>query len=325
MARESNLSNLSEAEKATLIGDFNDGDASDREKLAANLGYSSEKSLRNSMASMWGRQIFTISRNTAPQQKAETLETVKAKSVPVKFSSLWSSMASFVQDMPKSVMTETGEIDDGACKWLQTALNAENANPFIVSINAWPRQELESVFLLLGVEDVGMKTARLSREAAEKEADKKRIEALEGKGFVVVGPDSKAARMIAHHSGLAAEIDAEIKKLNGKIEKEAVNEVRRKLEVNGRGHVNMVKSFGKLETAYTDAVKKLNEEIERLKAYNQTTLQVDGRLQTAMERISKLLPQEPKQAALSDVQQAAIKAMVAAGMSDSQARKALGL
>ncbi len=325
MARESILSNLNETEKAELIAEFNEGNPAEREELAAKLGYSSEKSLRNSMAAQWGKGIFTTARNNSPQQKAESVETMKAKAVPVKFSSLWSSMSGFVADMPKSVLTETGEIDSKACEWLQAALDAENANPFIVSINAWPRSELESILLLLSVESAEMKAARLSREAAEKEADKKRVEALEAKGFIVIGAESKVTRMIDYHANLAAEIDGEVKKLNGKPEKEIVNEVRRKLEVSGRGHVNMVSSLAKLEADYNKAVEKLTAEIEKLKSYNQSTLQVDSRLQTAMERISKLLPQEPKKPALTDVQQAAIAAMVAAGLSDAQARAALGL
>lgn len=325
MARESILSNFSDEDKNNLIADFNDGSTEEREKLAAKYGYSSEKSLRNSMAAQWGKDIFKTSRNSAPQMRTETLETVKAKSVPIKFSSLWSSMASFVDNMPKSVLTDGGEIDTASCKWLQVAFDAENANPFVVSVQAWPRSELESILLLLGVEDSSMKAARISREQAELEADRKRVEALENKGYVVIGNDSKADRMIKHHTALASEIDNDVKKLNGKPEKDVVNDIRRKLEVSGRGHTNMVASFDKLETSYNAAIAKLTEEVEQLKAYNQTALKTDERLQAAMEKIRKLLPQEVKKPALTDVQQAAIAAMVAAGMTDARARTALGV
>lgn len=326
MARESNLQSLTESEKSTLITDFNAGDSGDREKLAAEFGYSSEKSLRNSMASMWGRQIFTTARNIAPQQKAETLETIKAKAVPVKFSSLWSSMSSFVEHMPKAVLADNGEIDGNACKWLQAALDSEAPNPFIVSLGSWPRTEMESVFMLLGVEDSSMKAARLSREASEREADRKRVEALESKGFVVVAAtDDKVARMIDHHKSISSEIDGEIKRLNGKPDSETVADVRRKIEISGRGHSNMVKSFASLEGQYSKAIEKLTVEIERLKEYQHSCLQVDGRLQIAVDRINKLLPSEPKKPALTEVQQAAIAAMVAAGLTDAQARSALGL
>lgn len=325
MARESILSNLSEEQKNKLIADFNNSDSAEREALAKANGYSNEKSLRNSMASQWGKSIFTTARNSAPQQKAETLETVKAKSVPIKFSALWSKMALFVDGMPPSILTDSGEIDSQATAWLQTAFDADNHNPFVVSIGSWPRSELESIFLLLGVEDSGMKAARLSREAAEKEADRKRVEALESKGYVVISEDSKSERMIKHHTELVAEIDSEVKRLTGKPDKETVNEVRRKLEVSGRGHTNMCASFEKLENSYNAAIAKLTKEVEQLKAYNQTALQTDGRLQAAMEKISKLLPKEPKQKALTDVQQAAIAAMVAAGMTNAQARTALGV
>lgn len=326
MARESNLSALNESEKLTLIADFNAGDSSDREKLAVEMGYASEKSLRNSMASMWGRHIFTTSRNTAPQARSESLESVKARSVPVKFISLWSSMSGFIPDMPKSILTEDGEIDGSSCTWLQESFDNSNKNPFVVSIQSWPKSEIESILLLLGVEDAGMKEARLSREAAEREADRKRVEALESKGFVVIGVgDDKVARMIEYHAGIVSEIDSEVKRLNGKPQSDIVNDVRRKIEISGRGHSNMVKSFASLEGQYSKAIEKLTAEIERLKEYQHSCIQVDGRLQIAMDRISKLLPSEPKKPALTDVQQKAIAAMVAAGLSDAQARTALGL